>query len=426
MSLLLDLIPTIVSFSERPAIFRRISKTWMKNIDIQVSNAILTLESKYQGEMKTMDSDTYSTTYTRMREAIREGDIDVLRPIVSWSGYLPIPWDLFAFDIGAKDQKELANSSKDLYNLFSPRWSKYGRAAYMFITRGLDIDSNLPISSLKPFVNCTNNNISSEDTVVDNINPGSDMTVISILGLLQYYPDRMKNMLESVKSTLRRIGIRRERKEEDLFSNDDIYSLNDAVSVYLNNYFSTSEPEENQELDTLVDDIELLDFENPLQIYHINVSNDVDVTYYPFPLVHLSIGNIIELDRPDILDVLYTDNIKMINDLIIDLTGRKELPKRIIEYIKHLNFNWDQIIPKINRSAAQNISSLPIPLNRMMAYGAYHNVLGPIEYAYRHMNPTMEQLQKLLSLAQKYKANIVIPWVQTRIKEYPSKGIYTV
>lgn len=125
MEELTDLIPNILSFSNRALPLRGISKRWMGDIDQRLKDAFNTLNTKYPGEMMDIQETVYSTLYTQLREAIRNLDTDTVSAIVSTTKYLPVPWDLLAFDVAVLQKK-----GKSFYNMLSHRWTKYGHAAY--------------------------------------------------------------------------------------------------------------------------------------------------------------------------------------------------------------------------------------------------------------------------------------------------------
>lgn len=120
------------------------------------------------------------------------------------------------------------------------------------------------------------------------------------------------------------------------------------------------------------------------------------------------------LDRPDILDSLYKDDLKMISEILESVTHSKEkvVHRYTSEYLQHRIKDWDLIIPKIEKGLSGAIKYLPIPWNRMMAYGAYHDNLQVLTYAKNRANLNKVQAQKLLSLAQKYKSNNALQWVR--------------
>lgn len=89
----------IFSYIRIPSNMRRICVYWNATVEIMKDMAIYDLVKSYPGLMNTIDGQTYSTIYTSIRESIRAENVEVLSKVVNCSGYIPVPWDLLAYDV---------------------------------------------------------------------------------------------------------------------------------------------------------------------------------------------------------------------------------------------------------------------------------------------------------------------------------------
>lgn len=125
-------------------ILRGVCSTWLNVLEEHVRSAIDGLMRLYPGRMQTFighgrqyHTCVYSTLFTCLQEALRDGCDPVrIRIITTWSGYLPIPWDLLAYNVLVGEQ---------YHRILSLRWGVYGDALHEVLTTGFNIKSRLPI-----------------------------------------------------------------------------------------------------------------------------------------------------------------------------------------------------------------------------------------------------------------------------------------
>lgn len=162
-----DCIPLICSFMERPALLRSVCSYWKYLLDDIVRKASDSFLSLHDIPKRSLDRE-YITLYIAMRNAL-QNDIDdttifLLKKICTYSGYLPIPWDLLAYDIGFLHDTDRMD---EIYKIIYPRWTNIGKLIYIALTgKNQKEFEMMPISSLKCIYNVSIYKIKIKDPIL--------------------------------------------------------------------------------------------------------------------------------------------------------------------------------------------------------------------------------------------------------------------
>lgn len=274
-------ISNIVSFVDKPVYMKRVSHEWLNVIECSVTEAIERLTLKYPGRMRDIDDEIYSTLYTSMREAIRANDLADIAIIASSSGYLPIPWDLLAYDV----------SFHGGYEALACRFSPYGHVIHELITVGFNEDSKYPIYLYKPFSTCGEEWGSQVEFVSDIVNLGK----IRASGKYGngYYLDTAGLPILNRDDVTNIVGRNRLLPH--------LYMYDDSLPEYTIAAIGTD------------DRLDLYEHIHSRDRRTYGSHKQVDVSFYPHVPPDLDLDTIILLDRVDLFDqIAYQDIINMI------------------------------------------------------------------------------------------------------------------
>ena len=344
MNNLYDLIPNITSFLPQSASLRRVSRAWETGVNIQQRVAIDRLNSEYSGINMTIDGNEYSTLYTKLRQAILDGDSEIVQSVTGTGGYLPIPWDLYATDIGIEIVRENNPNIQEIYKAISPRWSMNARVICDILSHGgLNRESNIPLKYYMPFLrdHMDGEMLYTFESPLDSLillwnnqdNDLPDNDNLYMMGMGRYFS------AESIaEMTIKNINELTHDFQRGILSHIPDYMVS-TIGLYLNRNVEGNIVEE------VLPIIITLNNRGGISDNYLKTLNDQQ---YPFAPMNIDIKSILYYDRQDILDARYDDPEEMIDHLldylsITSISDGNPIGPRVKEYIHNLDINWSTI-----------------------------------------------------------------------------------
>lgn len=384
MQQLTDIIPNIISYMEKPISARRVAKEWKKSVDMEAANALKNLRIKYEGSMHTLDRKVYSTIYTKMRQATRAGDTEIIRPIVAYSRYLPINWDLLAFDIAFAPE----NKWQALYEILSPRWVSFGEDAFYALT-----EMGHPTFSFYINPHETEDEEEAEE--------------------MSFYAEPMSDLIEDNAYGRYLKVLMGLQYIENIEDNLTVASSGKYLALYLNIYPIRYNKDMQEAERELMGNLQRRP--TPLSVYSLPIE---EIQLYPYPPLFLDIVNAIQLGRSDILDIAYPSDKVLIHDILKYYTIHNESNPLIDDYLMNRIQDWNPIILDIRlpKKFIGKLYMLPIPGIEKVFYSLYYNDIDLFNKVMEMVTLNREQAKEFYRLAQKNRR-----WnMLKRIKElYP-------
>lgn len=314
----IDCVSLIIPFMNKPAILRCVCSCWRNKFDFIVKKRANRLLSLYDTPKKALDRE-YSTVYTAMRNALRskltsEACICILT-ICTCSGYLPIPWDLLAYDVSTYKR----SIPKRIIQAISYRWSHIGKLIYMILSENNEGIENITINQLKEVYNLDIPKIKLKNELYWLVKGSSEYQyerwVADVYEVYAGLPflDTTPPFDHGIQPLLDEIAL----------ATDPNWDCKYNVEFYIESYIN------NQGWNHKKDIKEFATLEREYS------RHEIDPRIFPFSPWHLDIKNAVILDRPDIIDILYDDPKKVIEDIYRADPNSPPIPlgPRVKEYL---------------------------------------------------------------------------------------------
>lgn len=354
MNAIRDVIPNITSYLPIVGHLRGVSRSWENSINMLQRQSIEILNSEYDGINLTAEGEEYSTLYTKLRQAILDGDVDIVRDITSTGGYLPIPWDLLAVDIGVENLRGGDNNPNmnAIHRLISPRWSPRALALYdIIVSEGLNEQSNIPLRHYMSFIDTEDSDYSTIYTLNYMLNSlinlkDTDIDSSSLPENILFYMGMGRYLSPQTIADLVMSDIPAMEKQLDTHNRTGF--LYPSIGLYLNRNVEGNVLERTRGI-------------IPRVIFTGRISVP-DERVYPYAPFYIGIDHILLYDRQDILDIRYDDPMEMINHILDYLVNARIHPdivgSRVKEYIRNMDIDWNRVRSTINPDYHQYLQYL--------------------------------------------------------------------
>jgi hypothetical protein len=226
---------------------------------------------------------------------------------MQYSSYLPLSWDLLAYD---------AAFYPEFHPLISKRWSTYGHSIYEILRNGWRAGLDLSIKSLFPLVIFEGNNLSIEPKLLSLARHitslpmlNGDLDLLDMTGLPTLSVKKCTKLLNKYKS------VAEYHKPSDKLTESCI-----AIYTYA---------QENQFPEHLRKIIKEIAINSDW-----NIPDIIDIQYWPQYPDTGDIGNILILDRPDMMS-----EFQLIGPFPYDI----EISSQINRYLYHIDIPSNEI-----------------------------------------------------------------------------------
>lgn len=293
----------IQEMSDKPKYLKLISQKVAENLTPKCKDAINNLYDKYDGTNRDINGNKYCTLYTTLRKAIQYNDIGIVKTIIDNCDYLPLSWDMLAFDI----------YTPRMYNICKSQFGPRGKLIYNIINNKIQ---DYKISELKPYIDL-NLNIT-DDNIIDN-----QMYQMNILrNYNNIFDEKSKNIdLLIYPYRFGCINLPDNIDINNIFYlinksiqlNDNSFLYKNGISYYiirdLLNYIEN--PKNGPEI-----------LQNYIYLYDMNfiptkLINDPNIDYkprdYPYIPYKINIDTAIIYDRVDLFDMIITNDPSLID-----------------------------------------------------------------------------------------------------------------
>ena len=345
-----DIILLIASYHPIPAILRRVSTSWRDKIDSYTNDTISALRRKYSGVMRTLDGESYSTIYTCLRQAIRDNNVGIVSILCTWTGYLPIPWNLYVYDI------EKGYHHHTLITSILKRCTLSGKACYDLLLNGWNMKSSLPLSVYSPYIHCNDNEKLVINKPIRHLREFNDECIPCCMGIIKEngYPLTRQHYLDMIEGVQDRLEDNDISRTEMSYIRDNIggyFHLHDMddpdimilrkkwrasqistseIGMYLNGYMDGDDVE---------DIIEYIEIDHDKYRNNISISTE-EMRLYPIAPLYCSFEDAILFDRPDILIEEYAEE-EHLQRHILSITEKDiiDMGPYVKELIRMLTWN---------------------------------------------------------------------------------------